>query len=267
MKRARLVTLAISLIAGGLAAHFASSGDGKETVTVVQQLPTTDVLVARRDIQVGHRIAADDLQWQAWAESAGSVSFIRRNEKPNAIAQFVGSMARSPLMEGEPVREQKLVRADGSGFLAAVLPSGMRAVSTEIKPETGAGGFILPNDRVDVVLTRHEKAGSGEKSQEDAITSEIVLTNVRVLAIDQTPNGRDDKATVLGKTATLALKPDEVKRLEKARMSGALSLALRSIADFDKHDVSEGGSNLITIHRGPSAAEETLICEPSCQKL
>ena len=62
-------------------------------------------------------------------------------------------IVRTPFIAGEPIREAKLVNAKGSGFMAAILPSGMRAVSTQISPETGAGGFILPNDRVDVILT------------------------------------------------------------------------------------------------------------------
>src|SRR6185436_17349440 len=99
--------------------------------------------------------------------------------RPEAQIQIAGSIARVPLMQGEPIREQKLVRAEGSGFMAAILPSGMRAVSTEISAETGAGGFILPNDRVDIVLTKREKVpGTGT----DVVNSEIILSNVRVLA-------------------------------------------------------------------------------------
>ncbi len=82
---------------------------------------------------------------------------IRRTERPDATTEIIGSIARAPFISGEPIREQKLVKADGSGFMAAILPTGMRAVSTEISPETGAGGFILPNDRVDVILSKHEK--------------------------------------------------------------------------------------------------------------
>src|SRR5258708_37752320 len=91
-------------------------------------------------------------KWQGQpgpAATAGN-TFIRRNERPDATNQIEGSIARAPFIAGEPIRELKLVKANGSGFMAAILPTGMRAVSTEISPETGAGGFILPNDRGEV---------------------------------------------------------------------------------------------------------------------
>jgi pilus assembly protein CpaB len=114
--------------------------------------------------------------------------------------------------------------------MAAILPTGMRAVSTEISPETGAGGFILPNDRVDVLLTKHEKDPKGST---DTIVSEIILGNVRVLAIDQAPKEKDGQNALVGRTVTLELKPEQVETLARSRQTGTLSLALRSIADVN----------------------------------
>jgi pilus assembly protein CpaB len=116
--------------------------------------------------------------------------------------------------------------------MAAILPTGMRAVSTEISPETGAGGFILPNDRVDVILTRREK-NVALPGAPDVVVSEIILPNVRVLAIDQAPKEKDGQNTVVGKTVTLELKPEQAETLARARQTGTLSLALRSIADLN----------------------------------
>ena len=151
------------------------------------------------------------------------------------MTQIAGSIARFPLMQGEPIREQKLVRADGSGFMAAILPAGMRAISTEISPETGAGGFILPNDRVDVILSRRDR--TPDHPGAESISSEIILSNVRVLAIDQAPKEKDGQNTVVGKTVTLELKPEQAETLARARQSGTLALALRSIADINAADV------------------------------
>jgi pilus assembly protein CpaB len=106
----------------------------------------------------------------------------------------------------------------------------MRAVSTEISPETGAGGFILPNDRVDVLLTKREKLPSAGT---DVVNSEIILSNVRVLAIDQAPKEKEGQNAVVGKTVTLELKPEQAETLARARQGGTLSLALRSIADIN----------------------------------
>ncbi|MDE2603147.1 MAG: Flp pilus assembly protein CpaB, partial [Bradyrhizobium sp.] len=142
---------------------------------------------------------------------------------------------------------------DGSGFMAAILPSGMRAVSTEISPETGAGGFILPNDRVDVILSKHEK-NAGRAGAADTINSEIILSNIRVLAIDQAPKEKDGQTAVVGKTVTLELKPEQTEALARARQSGTLSLALRSIADVNivesnADDHARGRSDSVNVVR------------------
>ena len=242
MNTARIVVLIIALGAGGIAAYLAS---GTETKTVVAepvvQMPTVEILVARADIGLGQSLKPDDLQWQTWPAASNSNTFIRRGERPDATTQVAGSIARAPFIAGEPIREQKLVRADGSGFMAAILPTGMRAVSTEISPETGAGGFILPNDRVDIVLTRREKAtgGGNGASTNDRISSEVILSNIRVLAIDQLPKEKDGQNSVLGKTVTLELKPEQVETLSRSRQSGTLSLALRSLVDANVIDKTD----------------------------
>jgi pilus assembly protein CpaB len=237
MNKARIVVLSIALGAGGVAAYLASGSDQAPAPAepVAAQLQTIDVLVAKGDIALGQTIKPDDLQWQSWPATGASGSFIRRNERPDAPTQLTRSIARAPFFGGEPIREQKLVKADGSGFMAAILPSGMRAISTEISPETGAGGFILPNDRVDVILSKRDK-NTDRGGQQDIISSEIILSNVRVLAIDQTPKEKDGQNVVVGKTVTLELKPEQAETLARARQAGTLSLALRSIADANATD-------------------------------
>jgi pilus assembly protein CpaB len=231
MNRARIVVLTIAVGAGGVAAWLASGSDPQVPAQPTVQLQTVDVLVAKNDIGLGQSVTADDVQWQSWPAATASNNFIRRNERPEAIKDILGSIARAPFIAGEPVREAKLVKPNGSGFMAAMLPTGMRAVSTEISPETGAGGFILPNDRVDVILSKREK--NPDKSGPDLIHAEIILSNIRVLAIDQAPKEKDGQNSVVGKTATLELKPDQAEILARARQSGILSLALRSIADVN----------------------------------
>jgi pilus assembly protein CpaB len=231
MNTARIVVLTIAVGAGGIAAYLASGSDNKPPpAEPVAQLQTVDVLVAKSDIGLGQSVTPDDLQWQTWPAATASNNFIRRNERPDATTQIAGSIARAPFIAGEPIRDPKLVRANGSGFMAAILPTGMRAVSTEISPETGAGGFILPNDRVDVILSKRDK-NPDRSGSADLVNSEIILSNVRVLAIDQAPKEKDGQNAVVGKTVTLELKPEQAETLARARQSGTLSLALRSIAD------------------------------------
>jgi pilus assembly protein CpaB len=264
MKTARLVVLAIAISAGGVAAYLASGSEPKAPAPEpVAQLPTVDVLVAKSDIGLGQSVGPDDVQWQTWPSATASSNFIRRPDRPDATAQIAGSVARSPFIAGEPIREPKLVKTNGSGFMAAVLPSGMRAVSTEISPETGAGGFILPNDRVDVILSKREKSTSGS----DYVSSAVILGNIRVLAIDQAPREKDGQNSVVGKTATLELKPTQAEALARARQTGTISLALRSLVDAKtvaEPRSEESGDGMVTVFRGEE--REILSCTPLCKK-
>ncbi len=197
----------------------------------VAQLETVDVLVAKNEVSVGQSLQAGDMGWQQWpAVSAGS--FIKRSDRPQAAEQLAGAIARAPIGAGEPVRENRLVKAKGSGYMAAILPHGMRAISTEISVETGAGGFILPNDRVDVILSRRDREAE-KASGIEAHVSETILSDVRVLAIDQTVEEKNGQRVVVGKTATLELTQRQSELLALSRQLGTLTLALRSLADAD----------------------------------
>jgi pilus assembly protein CpaB len=266
MKTARIIVLGIALAAGGVAAYLASGSDTKTVVAEAPPaLPTVDVLVAKSDIGLGQAVGPDDMQWQTWPAATTSNNFIRRSDRPDATNQIVGSIARYPFIAGEPIRELKLVKANGSGFMAAVLPTGMRAVSTEISPETGAGGFILPNDRVDVLLSRREK-NVERPSAGDYVVSEVILSNIRVLAIDQAPREKDGQNSVVGKTATLELKPAQAELLARARQSGTISLALRSMLDAHAPDAPrvDGENSLITVFRGED--RDVYSCTPLCKR-
>ena len=249
MNRSRTIVLTIALGAGGIAAYLASGSDNRQPAEPVAQLQTVDVLVAKSDIGLGQTVTPNDVLWQTWPAATASSSFIRRNDRPDATKEITGSIARSPFITGEPIREPKLVKANGSGFMAAILPQGMRAISTEISPETGAGGFILPNDRVDVILTRRLKS-TDPNQPNDVVVPKVILTNIRVLAIDQAPKEKDGQSTVVGRTVTLELKPDQAPILAASRQAGTLSLALRSIADVNQAeivvtDVQQAGINVV----------------------
>ena len=244
MRAARIVVLAVALGAGGIAAYLASGSKEPPPAAPapVVQIDTVEILTAKGDINMGQVVAAGDIQWQVWPASAASSYFLRRSDRPNAIEQLTGSIARSPFVAGEPIREAKLIKANGSGFMAALLPSGMRAVSTEISPETGAGGFILPNDRVDVLLTRRDRE-TEKATGVEAHISETILTDVRVLAIDQTIEEKNGQRVVVGRTATLELHPRQAETLAVSRQRGVLSLALRSLIDANAPAVATDEDN------------------------
>jgi pilus assembly protein CpaB len=235
MKPARIIVLVVAVVAGGFAALLAGRSDPPvaPVQVVAPKADTVDVLVAKADIGMGQHVAVQDLHWQGWPREAANANFIRRGDKPDAVEKLAGSIARSPFVAGEPIREAKLIKADGSGFMAAILPAGKRAVSTEISPETGAGGFILPNDRVDVILTRRDREAE-RRGAANVHTSEIILSDIRVLAIDQTVQEKDGQRVVVGKTATLELGPRQAETLALSRQLGTLSLALRSLADANR---------------------------------
>jgi len=233
MKAARVVVLTVALAAGGVAALLAGRSD-KTPAPVVEapKFDTVDVLVAKADIPRGQTLTPADFSWEAWPSSSASSNFIRKKDRPKALENLTGMIVRAPFVAGEPIREAKLVNAKGSGFMAAILPSGMRAVSTQISPETGAGGFILPNDRVDVIMTPR----TSRDADKGGNSSETILRNIRVLAIDQTVEEKNGQKVVVGKTATLELSSSQAETLALSQQLGTLSLALRSIADGSSND-------------------------------
>ena len=241
MKPARILVLLVALSAGGVAAWLVSGSDPVPLVVAppepVAQIPTVDVLVAGVDITIGTAITAKELKWQIWPASAAGGQFIRKGDRPDAIEQLAGSLTRQPFATGEPIRESRLIKAQGSGYMAAILPQGMRALSMEVSPESGAGGFILPNDHVDIILIRRDR--DAEKvSGVEVHSSATILSNLRVLAIDQTIEEKNGQRVVVGRTATLEVTPSQAETLARAKLMGQLILALRSIVDFESKDAT-----------------------------
>lgn len=234
----RFIILFVALVAGGGAAWIAFAMRGEPAVPVVAQqvvapAPTRDVLIAAIDLSPGQSLTGESTRWQAWPESAVHPAHISRAMRPDARERLVGATIHGSVIAGEPIRQERLVPLN-NGLLSSMLRSGKRAVAVRISAENTAGGFILPNDRVDVLST----VGTRDKpdGQKD-FTSRTILTNVTVLAIDQTleEKAKDEKnkpkPAAVGKTATLELDPRQVELLTAAEASGTISLALRSAAD------------------------------------
>ena len=165
------------------------------------------------------------MRWQTWPE-ASAANLITKANRPNAIQQLIGARARVAMAADEPIREAKLVVA-GNGFRSAILHKNMRAVAVDISPENGAGGFILPGDHVDVILTRSPATGRSEEGS----SSEVILSNVVVLAIDLNLEEKNKQNTAIGKIATLELTPQQAQTLILARRLGTVALVLRSLED------------------------------------
>jgi len=237
MKPARLLILSVAVVAAGLAGLLAMQLAGRGGVvtqvqSVVEKEPTINVLVSSANLPVGARIDDKAVHWMPWPQGGVVQGFITETDKPDALKDLQGAVVRLPIFEGEPIRPEKVADSN-SRILSALLPAGKRAVATEISVATGAGGFILPNDRVDVLMVRK---GQGTEKY----ITENVLNNVRVLAIDQQIQEKEDGSkAVVGTTATLELTPDQAKVLVVAQqMADRLSLTLRSVADAQEPDTS-----------------------------
>jgi pilus assembly protein CpaB len=240
MKPSRIVLLLVAMLAGGTAAFLAMQRPQAVTQPAVQpiievvQEAKTQILVAKEAIGIGQRLSPASVEWAEWPQGAMRPEYITVAAAPGAITDMTGSVARFEFFPGEPIREQKLARP-GQGYLSAVLDSGMRAVSVSVAAESASGGFIVPNDHADVVLTIPSAAGK---------VSETILHNVRVLAINDRlgeagstgapANPDDPRAEIFAAQAivTLELDPTEAEVIISASALGSLSLVLRSLVDF-----------------------------------
>jgi pilus assembly protein CpaB len=244
MKRAQLVGFSVALAAAGLAYYVASSFmTPPAPVTVEKQVDSTDVLVASSDIAVGQIVNEGNFRWVHWPKKAITPSYITKvGSGPQKVHELVGSVARSALLAGEPITTQKLIKAGQGGVLAAILPQGMRAISTKIKAETAAGSLILPNDHVDVILIRHLRGRSGQEEN----VSDTLFRNVRVMAIGQQIETKEGKksADISASTATLELTPKQAEMMALANSMGEITLSLRSVADLSSDPERAGGIDL-----------------------
>lgn len=257
MNVARIAVIAVALIAGLFALVLARSMGGGEQqagpVMPMEEEPAielAEVLTAASGVSLGTSFTADMFVWRKWPMESTGPGYILRSDRPDADSELVGSVARGSFLEGEPINEGKIAIA-GKGFMSSILPKGYRAVATRISAATSAGGFILPKDRVDVILTEENDKG---------VSSETILSNIRVLAIDQSVEERDGEKVVVGETATLELLPSQSEILVASQQQGQLSLALRSLEDAKGDDamVEDTKSGTIVMVRSGQMSKRTV---------
>lgn len=240
MNKARLAVLGVAVSAGGVAWFLAAGSappppPAQPIIQAAPQIETIQVLVAARDVPMGTLLADSDLSWAKWPKDALSPQMLRNENGGQALLDDIkGSVTRQGFLQGEPIRREKLVKGPSSGFMSAILPQGYRAVAINIDSTgaTSAGGFILPNDRVDVVrVFRDDFESKGRGS--DAYASETVLQNVRVLAIGQNVQEKNGERVVTGTNATLELNPQQAEQIVQSQRTGGgnLTLILRSMLD------------------------------------
>lgn len=259
----QILGLGIALLCALVALFVVRNMSGPRTrLTPAASAPIAGlrVLVASKNVEAGSRIGPESLEWRDWTQAAVSPNFVQQSQRPTAIQDFTGAVARQAIVAGEPIVAERVVKAGDQGFMAAIVRPGFRAVSVKVSQESAASGFILPNDRVDVILTRKVTMPGLSGSSNEQVRSGVVLQDVRVLAIDQTYKqkaGDDQEATTKPGVALLELSPRDCELLAMADEMGDLSLALRSVENQPRLSTSAAvrGSAL---DQGPQAARDQI---------
>lgn len=243
MKKIQIIGFSVALVAGGAAFLLSRSLTQPSKVPQAVAAPsieTVQVLVARTDIGLGQVASESNFRWQEWPKQGVSPSFVTRQARPKAATDFSGTIARIGITANEPITQNKLIKPGAGGVLAAILTPGMRAISIKISEHTAVGRLILPNDHVDLLLIARSRARNG--AQED-VNVEVLLRNVRILAIGQNIEVKEGRKNADGNVASLELSPSQVEVVAQATLRGELTLALRSVADI-------GSNQSLTEERG-----------------
>ncbi|MEZ5894816.1 MAG: Flp pilus assembly protein CpaB [Parvularculaceae bacterium] len=245
MNVTRIAVLGLALVAGVAAFFLMMNNKTVAPVQVMQavQEKTVRVLVADRDFQRGERLTAESVKWVDWPEKALSPSYLTE-ETGGDPAELAEAVARTTIVNGEPIIESKIVRVGSSGLLAAVLGPGMRAVTMRITPETAVSGFILPGDRVDVYYS---------EADGEITATKMIFEDVRVLAINTVYSENPETPTLEGANATVELTPDDAELFIQARSSrGQLSFALRSVFQPPEGAIARRNQSIEVIRYGRS---------------
>lgn len=232
MNKAQIAVLAVAVAAGGAAFMMMNGSAPPPPVQIVAPPPVNldQVLVAARDLPYGTEITDADTNWVDWPKNSIPVGALSKSEAPNAKEDVKTSYVRIPISGGEPVRKDRLIKGVTAGLMSTMLSPGKRAIAIDVTLNNTAGGFILPNDRVDVIRTYRDTEATKDLGHE-VYGSEVVLSNVRVLAMGQTIEKKGAEPVVTGSTATLELDPRQAELVVLAQRTGQLVLSLRPITD------------------------------------
>jgi pilus assembly protein CpaB len=262
MNSKRMAFLLLAVLVAGATAFLARAWLEAERAAIVAQAvnqrpvtqakPAIQVLVARNAVRTGQIIKPEDLRWQPWPQGALPPSYIVEGKRP--IADFVGAVARSSFHVGEPIVEIEIVMPGSRGFLAAVLRSGMRAVSVPATATSAVSGFIYAGDRVDVLLTHVLTGPNGQHS-----ATETILRNARVIAMDQKLDFAPGDKPDIAKTATLELTPKQTEIVTLAVKMGELSLVLRSLQDPDEGERDQAVADELPAELGYSYTQDSQV--------
>jgi len=256
-KVALLIGALVIAVVTAVMAKNMFTGAGAEQANAAPVVPAgPKVLVARKALPVGTIIDAEALTFQAWPKELVQNAYYTEGAPEADISKLIGTVVRNPVTAGQPLTKGSLVGPNDRGFLAAALGPGMRAVTVPVSKTTGGAGFIFPGDRVDMVLTQTVTGGGDGPPLK---VSETIVRNLRVLATDQRFDSKDEEGKTIVKafaTVTIEATPRIAEKIAVAQSMGALSLALRSIADNTAELERAVASGEVKVPAGTNPTEE-----------
>lgn len=220
MRRRFFLILGFALVMGLVTGYLVYRSLTTNTMVEASALPTEGVIVAAANIEVGEALTSRHVKLLPWPKDsvpAGSLG---------SLAEAEGRVTRRSLVVGEPLLEAKLVpKGDGlGGILPMIVPDKLRGVTIKVDAAVRESGFVLPNSRVDIVVSIADRGNSGKR------TAKVILQNVLVLAAGQIVEMKSNKPVPVT-TVTLALTPEQVEHLALAKTEGRLMIATRSLSD------------------------------------
>ncbi len=230
-----LILSGVTVLAGRAWLHGARPIETAAAPEPTPQKPVPMVLVAKGNLAAGQMLRPENLRWQPWPEEGVAENYI--NQNAHHSEEYIGAVVRNAMMDGEPMTDSRVLKPGERGFMAAVLEPGMRAITVPVTVSSGLAGFVFPGDRVDLILTFTVKqsaaaqnggGGGGGGGGEDHRASETMLSDIRVLGIDQRADDQN-KEIVVAKTATLQVTPKQAEVINVAQAFGQISLSLRSL--------------------------------------
>jgi pilus assembly protein CpaB len=277
MSRSRILILVVAVVCAVLAALLLSGMlNQRPSSPVAVPAPSrgVPVLIVTKDLAVGERLSASSLAWRDWPRENVAGFMITQDTRPNAISELDGARARSPLYLGEPVADRTLVKASDGNIMSAIVGNGLRGIAIRVSDRTAGSGFILPNDRVDVIATiRVEvKTDPASEDKRTIVFSHTIITNARVLSINQSLSSPAEAPAFTDlQTAVLELSPEQAELVSRAETQGELSLALRSFSESgdgtdEKPQIADISEipNSVSVYR--QGARVILSCEPDCEQ-
>jgi pilus assembly protein CpaB len=277
MSRARLLILLLAVGSALVAVMLARGMMGQQPAApVVVEAPRTEsvpVLVAAKDITMGENLTGLTVEWRDWPRDNVAGFMITREARPDAIQEIEGNRARTAILQGEPIADRKILSAKDGNLMSSLVREGLRAYAIRVSDRTAGSGFILPNDRVDVIATFKVKVEVREGDDDKEIGfSSTIITNARVLAINQALAPGADTASLPDiETAVLELDPKQAEVVARSESQGELSLALRSLGEAANGSSSDDRPALASLTEAPNSVEifkqgirSIYSCEPRC---